>query len=133
MFLKEWLFHISTFLSSPDPSGATSHVEQNPHGAIICLWLAAKCSKTPSFASRAPPPPPFYAPPWDHNKVTLNTAQSLQELEGGGGVGEGGATNPYLVILIVNEKHTSRNRICLEHIHIIMNKCANTVYNPLSV
>lgn len=37
-----------------------------------------------------PPPPPFYAPPWDHNKVTLNTAQSLQELEGGGGVGEGG-------------------------------------------
>lgn len=71
--------------------------------------------------------------------MTLNTAQSLQELEGGGGgggVGEGeggGATNSYLVILIVNEKHTSRNRICLEHIHIIMNKCANTVYNPLSV
>lgn len=66
--------------------------------------------------------------------MTLNTAQSLQELEGGGGgggVGEGGATNSYL--LIVNEKHTSRNRICLEHIHIIMNKCANTVYNPLSV
>lgn len=90
MFLKEWLFHISTFLSSPNLSGATSDVEQNPHGAIICPWLAAKCSETPSFASRAPPPPPFYAPPWDHNKVTLNTAQSLQELEGGGGVGEGG-------------------------------------------
>lgn len=50
----EWLFHISTFLSSLDASGATSDVEQNPHGAIICLWLAAKCSETPSFASRAP-------------------------------------------------------------------------------